>query len=239
MAKGRAVHVEDSCHSLKVTRIPSANCINATAVNSHHHLHGGMTRPVHMCCPCRYPRLVASFPGVLGTGNEATPAGLILCRPCGDDVTRELANPCHVPRWRKGKTCTKSSNCCVLGCSSVTFAAGTTHQEQVQEAFERTGLKCSSDVIPTPTPLVDLSGADPGFIKGGSLICRAAAEGSAQRCEVLISPRKARKNLIAFIFQLSGWALVAPSCFALQVPDAGPGAVPCASVSCSNFAHTM
>jgi len=33
---------------------------------------------------------------------------------------------------------------------SVTFAAGTT---QVQQAFESTGLKCSSEVIPTPTPL--------------------------------------------------------------------------------------
>ena len=78
------------------------------------------------------------------------PSACLICRPCRDDVTRVLANPCHVPRWRKGKTCTKSSNCCVLGCSSVTFAASTT---QVQEAFENTGLKCSSEVIPTPAPL--------------------------------------------------------------------------------------
>ena len=38
----------------------------------------------------------------------------------------------------------------------------------------------------------------------------------------------------------SGWALVAPLCFALQVPDVkglqAPGP-PCASVSYSNFAH--
>ena len=81
------------------------------------------------------------------------------------------------------------------------------------------------------------TGADPGFRKGGSFICRAAAEGSAQRCVLLISPHKARKYFFAFIFQLSGWAVVAPSCFALQVPglqDPGP---PCASVSCSNFAY--
>ena len=32
------------------------------------------------------------------------------------------------------------------------------------------------------------------------------------------SARSMEKNF-AFIFQLSGWALVAPSCFALQVPD--------------------
>ena len=48
-------------------------------------------------------------------------------------------------------------------------------------------------------------------------------------------------NFFAFIFQLSaaGWALIAASCFALQVPDVkglqdpGPS---CASVPCSNFA---
>ena len=34
-----------------------------------------------------------------------------------------------------------------------------------------------------------------------------------------ISPREARKNFVAFIFHFSGWALVAPSRFALQVPD--------------------
>ena len=36
---------------------------------------------------------------------------------------------------------------------------------------------------------------------------------------MVISPREARKFSFAFIFQLSGWALVSPSCFALQVPD--------------------
>ena len=49
---------------------------------------------------------------------------------------------------------------------------------------------------------------------------------------MMISPRKAWKILFAFIFHLSGWALVAPSCFALQVPDVRglqvPGP-PCAS----------
>ena len=41
------------------------------------------------------------------------------------------------------------------------------------------------------------------FRKGGSFICRAAAEGSTQRCGVLISLRKARTNFLAFIFQLA------------------------------------
>jgi len=37
-------------------------------------------------------------------------------------------------------------------------------------------------------------------------------KGAAYRCVVVISPREARKKIFAFIFQLSGWALVAPSC---------------------------
>ena len=74
------------------------------------------------------------------------------------------------------------------------------------------------------------------FRRGGSFICRAVAEGSAQRCVALISPCETRKTFFVFIFLLSGWALMAPSCFALQVPDVkglqDPGP-PCASVSYS------
>ena len=55
------------------------------------------------------------------------------------------------------------------------------------------------------------------FRKGDSFICRAAAEGSAQRCVVLISPHEARKFF--FFLYFLGWAHVAPLCFALQVPD--------------------
>ena len=36
-------------------------------------------------------------------------------------------------------------------------------------------------------------------------------------CGASISPREARKKIFTLTFQLSGWALVAPSCFALQV----------------------
>ena len=66
-----------------------------------------------------------------------------------------------------------------------------------------------------------------------------AAEGSCtEACRADQSARSA-ENFFTFIFQLSGWALVAPSCFAQQVPDVkglqDPGQ-PCASVSCSNFA---
>ena len=54
---------------------------------------------------------------------------------------------------------------------------------------------------------------------GGLIAQLNAAEGSAQRRVVPISLREARKNFFAFIFQLSGRALVALSCFVLQVPD--------------------
>ena len=85
---------------------------------------------------------------------------------------------------------------------------------------------------------VTITVADPAFWKGGVLL--QAAEGS--RTEVRNADQSARsvEKIFAFIFQLSGWALVAPSCFAQQVPDVkglqDPGP-PCASFSCSNFAH--
>ena len=71
-----------------------------------------------------------------------------------DDATRILANPSHVPRWKKGKNSSKSSNCCVLGCSSVSLSAvSSTFQDELQHVFQRTGLQFSSEVIPTPTLL--------------------------------------------------------------------------------------
>ena len=66
------------------------------------------------------------------------------------------------------------------------------------------------------TEYVTLQGRIQDFRKGGSFIWRAAAEGSAQRRVVLINPRKAWKKIFSFFSQLSGWALVAPSCFTLQ-----------------------
>ena len=40
-----------------------------------------------------------------------------------------------------------------------------------------------------------------------------------ERCAVAISPHEVRKKIFAFIFQLSGWALVAPPCFVLMYED--------------------
>ena len=62
-----------------------------------------------------------------------------------------------------------------------------------------------------------------------------AAEGSRTEARSANQSARSAENFFAFIFQLSGWALVAPSCFARQVPDVkglqDPGP-PCASVSC-------
>ena len=58
---------------------------------------------------------------------------------------------------------------------------------------------------------------------------------------MLISPREAWKNIFALIFQPSGWALVAPSCFCTASSRctriAGPGAAMCfflAQISLTN-----
>ena len=66
------------------------------------------------------------------------------------------------------------------------------------------------------------------------------------RSIVVISPRKARKIFFAFIFQLSGWALVAPSCFCtassrctrIAGPGAGPPCFFLAQISLTNVIRT-
>ena len=83
------------------------------------------------------------------------------------------------------------------------------------------------------------SGADPGFEKGGFFYMQDCCR--RQCTEVRSADQSAQSaDTFNFIFQLSGWSVVAPSCFALQVPDVkgqqDPGP-PCASVSCSDFAH--
>ena len=76
------------------------------------------------------------------------------------------------------------------------------------------------------------------FRKGGSFICRAAAEGSLQRRVVLLSPREVRKKFSPLFFTYQdglSWHIRA---FCTAVPDVkglqDPGP-PCASISCSNF----
>lgn len=84
------------------------------------------------------------------------PSASLVCRPCRDDVTRALANPCYVPRWRKDATkgLTKSSDCCVVNCSSTVIAtSAVATSDELLHAFESTGLKCGSEIIPFPTPL--------------------------------------------------------------------------------------
>ena len=65
------------------------------------------------------------------------------------------------------------------------------------------------------------TGADTGFMKGGGTIYETLPEAvhRGARRVAPISPREARKNFFAFIYHFSGWALVPPLRFALQVPD--------------------
>ena len=52
--------------------------------------------------------------------------------------------------------------------------------------------------------------ADPGFWKG---VVLQAAEGSRTEARSADQSVRSAEKFFAFIFQLSGWALVAPSCF--------------------------
>ena len=92
----------------------SASCANATTAISHHHFNE------------------QAHSHIL---SLRVPPDFLICRPCRHDVTRVLANPCYVPRWRKGKTSAKNSTCCILGCNSVTLSAvGSTYE--VQNTYE-------------------------------------------------------------------------------------------------------
>ena len=56
------------------------------------------------------------------------------------------------------KNSAKSSNCCVLRCSSVTWSVtllvvSNTFQAELQPSFQRFGLQYSGEVIFTPRPL--------------------------------------------------------------------------------------
>ena len=86
---------------------------------------------------------------------QVTPESLV-CRPCRDDVTRVLANSKYIPRWAKG-SCSSARNthdCCVHNCKGAAFVSTTLgNSDQMKHAFISTGIKCSHEIIPTPTPL--------------------------------------------------------------------------------------
>ena len=76
----------------------------------------------------------------------------LICKRCKDDVTRVLANPSHIPRWRKGGV-TGKDKCCITLCSQSVFAHGRLgSSEQMQGALDIAGLQVSTDTMPVPTP---------------------------------------------------------------------------------------
>ena len=71
----------------------------------------------------------------------------LICKPCKDDVTRVLANPSLIPRWRKGSM-TNKNRCCILLCGQSVFVHGRlANSEQMQAALKLAGLKCTSVLV--------------------------------------------------------------------------------------------
>ena len=82
----------------------------------------------------------------------------LVCRPCRDDITRMLSNSHYIPRWKKrvdeNTKQDEKASCCVLECNNSHFASitsGTAHQ--ISSAFDISGIKCSINPIPVPTPM--------------------------------------------------------------------------------------
>ena len=59
----------------------------------------------------------------------------LVCRPCRDDITRVLANPAYIPRWKKGEVEICNRYCCVKNCNSISLA---------QPKFQKDGEKIFS-----------------------------------------------------------------------------------------------
>ena len=72
----------------------------------------------------------------------------LICKPCKDDVTRVLANPSLIPRWRKGSM-TDKNRCYILLCGQRVFVHGRlASSEQMQATLKLAGLKCTNDTVP-------------------------------------------------------------------------------------------
>jgi len=93
-------------------------------------LSGGGSDSISICKLCKGHHSHLSSPAEWKNEQARTyvlsldvPSASLVCRPCRHDVTRALANPCYVPRWRKdaSKASTKSSDCCVATCSNTVF----------------------------------------------------------------------------------------------------------------------
>ena len=74
----------------------------------------------------------------------------LICKPCQDDITRVVANPGQIPRWRKGAVWGNDhSECCIHLCSKSVFVnARLANTEQMQAAFGGAGLQSCTVPIP-------------------------------------------------------------------------------------------
>ena len=76
----------------------------------------------------------------------------LVCRPCRDDITRVLANPAYIPRWKKGEVEICNRYCCVKNCNSISFTQ-TNMCSSSNELKCIDGIEFTTECIPIPTPL--------------------------------------------------------------------------------------
>ena len=69
-------------------------------------------------------------------------ADCLVCRPCRQDITRVVGDPCYTPRWERENA---TSQCCVVNCAEFAFTHGTVTTDVCQEF--------AADPPPSPTPL--------------------------------------------------------------------------------------
>ena len=83
------------------------------------------------------------------------PVESLVCQPCRRDVTRVLANPDYMPKWRKSNMSLRSGNtrqtCYILNCTQEAFVCTSLGSSaEMKNAFDNTGLMYG-EMIPTPT----------------------------------------------------------------------------------------
>ena len=74
-----------------------------------------------------------------------------VCRPCRDDVTRVLANPAYIPRWRKERVESCNTYCCVKNCDNLSFSQTTMCSSSDElKSVHHIEFKTERVLIPTP-----------------------------------------------------------------------------------------
>lgn len=95
----------------------------------------------------KYMHLIGHIVPTNQIGNQRN---LCICRACHHDISSNIGNENHIPRWKKMKVCTSSgfSNCAVQGCTGhADVTTVSINPENLPEGITVTGvpsLFCSS-----------------------------------------------------------------------------------------------